>query len=160
MVTRVERIFLTLLIILGLSAAGSSNTYAGAHLSIGGKEGQRAVWSFYKNMRDIQAIQKKAPQSLKQIYDPMIDLTKREIRRVCKSSQYIYTGNESSICDKSRAGVVCRDVGGKIFSKESTLSFAIREVKFAGQLNINNFKKGLTADASTTAAKRREKKDG
>ena len=79
MATRLERILLKLLIILGLFVAGSSNTYAGAHLSIGGKEGQRAVWSFYKNMRDIQAIQKKAPQSLKPAYDPMIDLTKREI---------------------------------------------------------------------------------
>lgn len=31
----------------------------------------------------------------------------------------------------------------KIFVKESTLSFAIREVNTAGQLNINNFKKVL-----------------
>ena len=130
MATRLERILITLLIILGLFVVVSPNTYAGAHLSIGGKEGQRAVWSFYKNMRDIQAIQKRAPQSLKQVYDPMIDMTKREIRRICKSSQYIYTGNESSICDKSRAGVVCRDVGGKNLCKGKYAKFCNKRSKY------------------------------
>ena len=130
MATRLERILLKLLIILGLFVAGSSNTYAGAHLSIGGKEGQRAVWSFYKNMRDIQAIQKRAPQALKHLYNPMIDMTKREIRRICKSSVYISTGNESTICDKGRAGVVCRDVGGKNLCKGEVAKYCNKKSKY------------------------------
>ena len=129
MVTRIERLFLVLIIFLGLFVVQSSRTYAGSH-TISTPKGQEAVWSFYKNMRDIQAIQKRAPQSLKQVYDPMIDMTKREIRRICKSSQYIYTGNESSICDKSRAGVVCRDVGGKNLCKGKYAKFCNKRSKY------------------------------
>ena len=129
MVTRIERLFLVLIIFLGLFVVQSSKTYAESH-TISTPKGQEAVWSFYKNMRDIQAIQKKAPQALKPVYDGMIDLTKREIRRICKSSQYIYTGNESSICDKSRAGVVCRDVGGKNLCKGKYAKFCNKRSKY------------------------------
>ena len=115
---------------------------------------------FYKSIKDIQAIQKKPPQAVKQIYNRMIDILKREIQKICKSSQYIYTGNRSPICDQSRAGVVCRDIGEKILAKVGPLSLAIREVESADWLNINNFTTGLSANAATTAAKRRDQKDG
>ena len=129
MVTRIERLFLVLIIFLGLFVVQSSRTYAG-NLTISDPKGQRAVWSFYKNMRDIQAIQKRAPQALKHLYNPMIDMTKREIRRICKSSVYISTGNESTICDKGRAGVVCRDVGGKNLCKGEVAKYCNKKSKY------------------------------
>ena len=118
MVTRIERIFLVLIIFLGLFVGQSSRTYA-ENLTISDPKGQRAVWSFYKNMRDIQAMKKKAPQSLKPVYDPMIHMTKREIQKICKRSKYLYSGNMSSLCDGIRAGFVCREVAGKDLCRTS-----------------------------------------
>jgi hypothetical protein len=120
MVTRIERLFLVLIIFLGLFVVQSSRTYAGSHV-ISTPKGQEAVWSFYKSMRDIQAIQKKAPQSLKHIYDPMINMPKTEIKKICKNSRYLYTGKMSAFCDILRAGFVCREVAGKDFCKEGKL---------------------------------------
>ena len=117
MVTRIEKIFLVSLILFGFLFTQSSITYAGGHLHISSPEGQRAVWSYYKSMRDIQAIQKKAPKSLKQLYDPMINISKSGIQRICKRSKYIYTGNRASLCDKIRAGFVCREVARKDLCK-------------------------------------------
>jgi len=117
MAVRIEKIFLVSLILLGFFFMQSSKTYADGHLHTSSPEGQRAVWSFYKSMRDIQAIQKKAPQSLKQLYDPMINISKSGIQRICKRSKYIYTGNRASLCDRIRAGFVCRVVTGKDLCK-------------------------------------------
>jgi len=125
MVTRIERIFLVLIIFIGLFVVQSSITYAGSH-TISSPKGQRAVWSFYKNMRDIQAIQKKAPQSLKPVYDPIIHMNKREIQKICKNSSYLYTGNRVSTCNILRAGFVCREVAGKDLCRTG---------RFAGQCN-------------------------
>ena len=103
MVTRIERLFLVVMIFLGLFVVQSSKTYAGSH-SISTPKGQQAVWSFYKNMRDIQAMQKKAPQALKPVYDGMISIPKTEIKRICKNSSYLYTGRRVSTCNIVRAG--------------------------------------------------------
>ena len=118
MVTRIERIFLAIIIFLGLFVVQSSRTYA-ENLTISDPKGQRAVWSFYKSMRDIQAIQKKAPQSLKPVYAPMINIPKTEIKKICKRSKYLYSGNRSSLCDGIRAGFVCRVVAGKDLCRTS-----------------------------------------
>ena len=118
MVTRIERIFSVLIIFIGLFVVQSSITYAGSH-GIHTPKGQEAVWSFYKNMRDIQAMQKKAPQALKPVYDSMIGIPKTEIKRICKRSKYLYSGNMSSLCDGIRAGFVCREVAGKDLCRTS-----------------------------------------
>ena len=118
MVTRIERLFLVLIIFLGLFVVQSSKTYAESH-TISTPKGQEAVWSFYKNMRDIQAMQKKAPQALKPVYDGMIGIPKTEIKKICKSSKWLYYGNRSSLCDKVRAGFVCREVAGKDLCRTS-----------------------------------------
>ncbi len=118
MVTRIERLFLVLIIFLGLFVVQSSRTYA-EDRTISDPKGQRTVWSFYKNMRDMEAMKKKAPQSLKHIYDPMTQMPKNEIKKICNNSIYLYDGNTSSLCDGIRAGFVCRQVAGKDFCRKS-----------------------------------------
>ena len=98
----------------------SSRTYAGSH-TISTPKGQEAVWSFYKTMRDIEAIKKKAPKSAAFVYDPMIGIPKTEIKKICKRSRYLYTGKISSWCDILRAGFVCREVAGKDLCKGGKL---------------------------------------
>ena len=125
MVTRIERIFSVLIIFIGLFVVQSSITYAGSH-SIGTDKGQRAVWNFYTNMRDMEAMKKKAPQPLKPVYDSMIHIPKTEIKRICKNSSYLYTGKRVSTCTILRAGFVCREVAGKDLCRTG---------KYAGQCN-------------------------
>ena len=122
MVTRIESIFLVLIIFIGLFVVHSSRTYAESHLHISDPKGQRAVWGLYKSMRDGEAMKKKAPQSLKRLYDPIIYFSKMNIQKICKRSRYLYTGNMSSFCDRIRAGFVCREVAGKDLCRTSKVA--------------------------------------
>ena len=112
MVTRIQKIFFILTILLGLFVVQSSKTHAQSP-TIGDPKGQTEIWGFYKSMRDMQALQKTVPDALKPVYDSIINISKNGIKKICKRSTYIYTGGSASLCDKIRAGFVCRVVAGK-----------------------------------------------